>query len=352
MTQPEDKMVQPPRLDGGASGTHVTLEQRVFSALEVVCATVSFLTILLLLPLTIFFSYSGREIALWFPAVLTILLSAAVGYVTNYIAIQMLFKPYEKNPFHVLSLLTLGVWQQGLIPRNKDAIAAELGRVTQDELIGPDSLKRQVLLFATGGQKQPASCKDPSTPAVDRSRQTWNIIRLALLKNEENIIATLGPRFKVMLLDGLRGENVDKPVSGSGGHGTSVSTDPYFDLRKIVSVAAKNATQLAVNVCFDAQFRKFIHNILEDPDAFSRVSEEMPTLVQDIIDCISDDDWKELHGMLGISGMVEESIHRQDIREFHAMINRISAQHLGAIQVLGYILGAIIGFVQIFLKLS
>ena len=345
-------MILPPRPDGGAAGKRGTLEQRVFSALEVICATVSFLTILLLLPLTIFVSCTGRGIAPWFPAVLTVLLSAAVGYVTNYIAIQMLFKPYEKNPFHVLSLLTLGLWQQGLIPRNKDAIGAELGRVTQEELIGPDSLKKQIQVFVTGGDKPSASRRDPGAPAAGRSRQTWNIIRRALLKNEEKIIATLGPRFKAMLLDGLKREDADQPVSAPGGHGTSTLSDPYFDLRKIVSAAAKNATQLAVNLCFDAQFRKFIHNILEDPEAFSSVGEEMPTLLQDILDCISDDDWKELHGMLGISGMVEESIRQQDIREFHAMINRISAQHLGAIQVLGYILGAIIGFIQIFLKFS
>ena len=33
-----------------------------------------------------------------------------------------------------------------------------------------------------------------------------------------------------------------------------------------------------------------------------------------------------------------------DVKEFHGMVNEVSAQHLGAIQVLGYILGALAGF--------
>ena len=32
-----------------------------------------------------------------------------------------------------------------------------------------------------------------------------------------------------------------------------------------------------------------------------------------------------------------------DVKEFHGMVNDVAAQHLGAIQVLGYLLGALAG---------
>lgn len=38
---------------------------------------------------------------------------------------------------------------------------------------------------------------------------------------------------------------------------------------------------------------------------------------------------------------------RQDVREFHNMINSVAAEHLGAIQVLGFLLGAVIGLFQL-----
>ena len=55
-------------------------------------------------------------------------------------------------------------------------------------------------------------------------------------------------------------------------------------------------------------------------------------------------------GKLNISGRVTDAVDKQDVEEFHSMINSIAAQHLGAIQVLGYFLGAIVGAAQIFIK--
>jgi len=52
---------------------------------------------------------------------------------------------------------------------------------------------------------------------------------------------------------------------------------------------------------------------------------------------------------LNLSARVTEAVEKQDVKDFHDMINSIAAQHLGAIQVLGYFLGAIVGISQIFL---
>ena len=51
---------------------------------------------------------------------------------------------------------------------------------------------------------------------------------------------------------------------------------------------------------------------------------------------------------LNLSRRISEAVEKQDVKEFHEMINSIAAQHLGAIQVLGYILGLVIGLLQLF----
>ena len=68
----------------------------------------------------------------------------------------------------------------------------------------------------------------------------------------------------------------------------------------------------------------------------------------------TDDFVKEnLYGTYGLSTVaevreyIENSIREQDVREFHAMINAVAAEHLGAIQVLGYVLGFVIGLFQV-----
>lgn len=42
-------------------------------------------------------------------------------------------------------------------------------------------------------------------------------------------------------------------------------------------------------------------------------------------------------------GRIKTAVDAMDVKEFHGMVNEVAAQHLGAIQVLGYILGALDG---------
>ena len=50
---------------------------------------------------------------------------------------------------------------------------------------------------------------------------------------------------------------------------------------------------------------------------------------------------------LRLAERVERAINAQDIARFHKMLNDLAAQHLSAIQVLGYVLGAIVGAIQL-----
>lgn len=44
---------------------------------------------------------------------------------------------------------------------------------------------------------------------------------------------------------------------------------------------------------------------------------------------------------LDIEGRIKTAVDAMDVKEFHGMVNDVAAQHLGAIQVLGYLLGAL-----------
>lgn len=65
---------------------------------------------------------------------LPVLASAAVGYLTNAIAIWMLFKPYEKHWF----------WPQGVIPRQKKRFAHELGVLIPRHLLKPEKISAKI----------------------------------------------------------------------------------------------------------------------------------------------------------------------------------------------------------------
>ncbi|UKI29604.1 MAG: DUF445 family protein [Lentisphaeria bacterium] len=78
-----------------------------------------------------------------------ILTGAAVGYLTNFIAIEMLFKPYRRTDRHWLRYATFGIWRQGLIPANKDRIGRVLGEEIPRNLIDPDEIATEIGKAAT-----------------------------------------------------------------------------------------------------------------------------------------------------------------------------------------------------------
>jgi len=65
--------------------------------------------------------------------VLVPVLSAFIGWLTNYIAIKSLFKPYNE-------ISVFGLKFQGIIPKRKEDIAEKLSKVIVDYLISNDDL--------------------------------------------------------------------------------------------------------------------------------------------------------------------------------------------------------------------
>ncbi len=66
---------------------------------------------------------------------------AAIGILTNYIAVRMLFRPYREKhigKFHV-------PFTPGIIPRRQPALAAALGRMVSEKLVREEDIKRALL---------------------------------------------------------------------------------------------------------------------------------------------------------------------------------------------------------------
>ena len=64
---------------------------------------------------------------------------ASIGYITNYIAIKMLFRPYKP-----VKIGSLTVFPQGIIPREKASLAKKVGGVVRDYILSEDEIKKIV----------------------------------------------------------------------------------------------------------------------------------------------------------------------------------------------------------------
>lgn len=72
-------------------------------------------------------------------------ISAVIGYVTNYIAIKMLF--YPRRPIN-LRLFTI----QGIFPKRKTLLARRMAKLVSEELLSMDQLKDEIDRQATQGE--------------------------------------------------------------------------------------------------------------------------------------------------------------------------------------------------------
>ncbi len=64
-------------------------------------------------------------------------IGALIGWITNIIAIRLLFRPYK--PVNIL-----GFKIQGILPKRQKEIAAAVGEVVESELVSIDSIRRVV----------------------------------------------------------------------------------------------------------------------------------------------------------------------------------------------------------------
>ncbi|MDO4570636.1 MAG: DUF445 family protein [Planctomycetia bacterium] len=420
-------------------------EKRIFAALELVCFPVSVVSIALFLPGTIFLSLLSVSIPEWWMfKVLPVFLAAAVGYLTNFIAIEMLFKPFKREPFHPLTLLTFGIWKQGLVPKNKNLIGIEMGREIENRLLNPEEiadelcemaaellqdertlteLRKTLQTFATEKHELVSQFLIPKIERAiddvlgeeitsDNVRQFCEETLLPYLSSEEarellssNIVQGIQRQSPQLL-------NMLKSAARNYAYDFLSSRLPFF-MQNLVeplasgfvafidweSVQAELSRQLSSEktrtMISDELLRlvERLQNWIRSPESAERLEsfrvefrtkislfvekclrENVPIWIEEVLN--SEDMWRWfdsevlpeakkmvesfLHGVgkdqiqekLNLSERVAQAVEKQDVEEFYHMINKIAAQHFSAIQVLGFLLGGLVGLLQLALRLT
>ncbi len=369
--------------------------------------------------------------------VLPVLTAAAVGYLTNYIAIEMLFKPYSPADNHWLKWLSLGLWRQGLVSANKAGIGKALGQEIPRKLLKPEEISRELCEMAAGllhnrqlldaarirlvrflrrYSQRAASFLVPyleealrtavrENLTADRIRQFWDDIVGRWLADGQNVaqVSTViagelqrrCPELTLVFKDNLR-EMVRNYLANKYAMIARVMPPDVLaaglvnslDWRQIeaqihaklgesetVAVISGELTGLSLNLrrwletpAAEAKIEVFLAEGRQQVEGFLRryLDAKLPVFASQLIDSgqlweaverqvlpaaqtfinnyLKHDGRQEIIDKLNLSGRIEAAIDSQDVKGFHEMINQLAAEHLGEIQVLGYVLGAIAGF--------
>ncbi len=192
---------------------------------------------------------------LWFLVSIPIV-SALIGYVTNYIAVVMLFRPHKPVRF-------IGLRLQGLVPRRQREIAQSLGAMIERDLFSHADIQEAL-----------KSAEISDEAGVFLNEQIDLFVQKLTAQNPMVGMFMQGP-----LLDQVKG-------------------------------------------------------LLRD-----QLAEKFPALIERVVERAED--------KLDVSEIVRTKIESFDLTKLEAIIHEVSARELKTIEVLGGVLGFLVGLIQV-----
>ena len=343
--------------------------------------------------------------------VLPVLTAAAVGYLTNWFAILLLFRPYRPVKF----LFNL----QGVVPKKQAVLAKKMGEEIPDALLSPDVLALQIRKKVRGYLNDPeltaAIQKIVSADLELRRaalRQKVGRILVSAVKSAVDSLVTAdqvralyrdrgaafirrnfvaNQSFRRTLLTILRDNSfkISKSLVSSLDQNISFLPSaafeklrPYVKQQIVEFAESERADHLLQEKLTDLQ--KWTENYLYSPGINSDVAdlkswmeshvvEDIPEFLLDRVqELIESEDARRfvndnvipavrsflmiqirrnkqaLVNSLELPRKIEDAILRQKPEDIYDLVNRVSGEHLLMLQLLGFILGGFAGLLLVF----
>lgn len=288
------------------------------------------------------------------------IVGAVIGYITNDIAIKMLFHP--RKPIYI------GRWQlpftPGLIPKEKHRVARSIGNVVSNQLLNSDTLVN-VLISEDMLRKMRSAMEG----LIEKNRTNEDTIEDVLLKAApaqvvENTVADIKENTAALvyskLVDMHFGEAISthilQKLNYKLGEMTRGVLASFFDESLVKSVAVSIGEM--IDKAISDHSREIVETVIgreTDKLMDSRVcdlivqyEDKLPKLMDFVISTyvstVKNNLAQVLQG-INLAKVVEDKIASFDVVQLEQMIFGIMKKELSAIVYLGALLGFLMGWV-------
>jgi len=246
--------------------------------------------------------------------------SGLIGYLTNWVAINMLFKPKFKRPI-------LG---QGLIPAQKNRIAYRLAISVSTDLINPEIIKQKLI----------------ASDLIGTYRKKFLTIIHSVITND-----SFRNELKVILTDYISGLVEDPEVRAGLAKNLIEKFEKSLDEKSIEKIALKtymmmrgeHAQQMISNAI--ASLPQNLEIALDKiDDSLDKIPPLLEAKSEDIEEWVSNTLFSVLQ-QFDVHQLVEENVQRFDEDRISNLIKGTTNEQFQYIQYLGALLGMIGGFV-------
>lgn len=246
--------------------------------------------------------------------------SGMIGYLTNWIAITMLFKPVKKRPL-------LG---QGLVPAHKDRIAYRLAVAVSEDLINPELIKQKI--------RESKAISKYRSQVIDHIEQITERedfrkdLKEWLLNYVDSMVQN--PEFRKKISNHILHE-IEEALENRAFEKVALKTYSFLSGQTLPEFIENLLERLPVTA---ERNIGYIEEYLDEfPEKIHRNSDKIDELITLLL--------YKLINQLNVQTLVEENLKKYDEQRLEIMIRNATNEQLKTIQYLGAVLGTIGGFV-------
>lgn len=272
--------------------------------------------------------------------IIVLAVGACIGYVTNFIAVKMLFRPYKPVMIGKFRIpLTPGV-----IPKNRERIAKACGKAIEGSLLTADDIMGA---FDVDSLAEKAAGSISLDMRIDTLVTDESLDRI-----EEEITEKLAAGVKAL---DLRSFIIDR--------GGKAIMDKISGSMLAMFVTPSMIESFADPICtsiydyLDNEGKVRIQELVTDEvEAIAKktVAEELTSfkidyraLVFRAVKDFAENGAESLMPQIDVSGIVESKINSMDIREFEQLVLSVMKRELQAVINLGALIGLVIGLINL-----
>ncbi len=286
-------------------------------------------------------------------------IGAIIGYCTNYIAIKMMFRPFEAKKIGKFKV----PFTPGIIPRRKESMAKAIGRVVEENLLNEDTVKNALLSDEVKNQ-----IKAKIEQEIGKHREDERTIEDIILNYVEGITyieevarieEKLSEKVKNKLLDIDVGEIFSEKVVEI----IQEKMNSNFILNKFtgkVTETIKSPIKNAINKYFEEDGVSLINPAVKEGmksvtgttvgkivQKIEKSGVDISDVVIKIYEDIINEKLKSILSSLKIGEIIENRIKNMHMIEVEALILKTIKKELNAVVNLGALIGFILGLLNV-----
>ncbi len=280
----------------------------------------------ILFTVSFFWDFNGLKGTLFgyplhFQGLLRILsVGGLIGYLTNWLAITMLFKPARKRPI-------LG---HGLVPAQKDRIAYRLAQAVSEDLINPEIIKLKISESGVISKYRELSTRYVQSilddPDFREELKGWVVNYVDDMIADSEIRAAIAEKIIREIDNALEGKSIEK---------VAIRAYSYIRGQEMQDIVEEALGKLPGSVERGLDKLDVLLNTL--PAKLDEHSETIENIVTSLL--------YRLINQLDVHRLVEDNLKSYDEQHISNIIKGATNEQLLYIQYLGAVLGVIGGFV-------